>query len=131
MAHMFQSPDVPTDVADIIGRAHWRSARSTEDVAPHQYNVLGWERDDLTASEFRLVAATIKKLGRLEEWTPPEEWVRRWGGKPMRNRYLYVGEYAYWYTHPRDSAPMLNREHVSVQRGTPTRRVIALTEQMF
>jgi hypothetical protein len=65
---------------------------------------------------------SIKDLGRLEEWTPPDEWVRRWRGRPMRNRYLYVGEYAYWFTRPR--VPMLNRERVSVQQATPTRRVV-------
>jgi hypothetical protein len=32
----------------IIARAHWRSAQSTEDVAPHQYVVLGWDEDDFT-----------------------------------------------------------------------------------
>ena len=40
----------------------------------------------------------------------------------MRNRYLYIGEYAYWFTGPR--VPMLNREHVSVQQAMPSRRVV-------
>ncbi len=40
----------------------------------------------------------------------------------MRNRYLYVREYAYWFTRPR--VAMLNREHVSVQQATQTRRVV-------
>jgi hypothetical protein len=34
------------------------------------------------------------------------------------------GEYAYWFTWPRKSVPMLNREHVSVQRETPTRCLV-------
>ncbi|CAN5155097.1 hypothetical protein BH24ACT23_BH24ACT23_10180 [soil metagenome] len=42
----------------------------------------------------------------------------------MRNRYLYVGEFAYWFTWPRGRVPMLNREHVSVQETTPTREVV-------
>jgi hypothetical protein len=39
----------------------------------------------------------------------------------MRNHYLYIGEYAYWFTRPR--VPMLNREHLSVQRRL-RRRVV-------
>jgi hypothetical protein len=115
---------VPDEIHDLIRRAHWQSAKSTEDVAPHQYVVLDWNKDDLSEKEFWFFVRTIKDLGRLEEWTPPEEWVRRWGGRPMRNRYLYVGEHAYWFTHPRKSVPMLNREHGSVQAATPTRRVV-------
>ena len=38
----------------------------------------------------------------------------------MRNRYLYVGEFAYWFTWPRGRVPMLNREHVSVQERDRT-----------
>jgi hypothetical protein len=116
----------------IIARAHWQSAKSTEDVAPHQYVVLGWDKDDLTDEEFWRFEATIKAKGRLEEWTPPEEWVRRWGGRPMTNRYLYVGDgYAYWFTWPRDRVPMLNREHVSVQEQTPTRQPIAEQQSLL
>ena len=33
----------------------------------------------------------------------------------MTNRYLYMADYAYWFTWPRGRVPMLNREHVSVQ----------------
>jgi hypothetical protein len=113
---------VPDEIHDLIRRAHWQSAKSTEDVAPHQYVVIGWNKDDLTDEEFWFFVRTIKDLGRLEEWTPPDEWVRRWGGRPMRNRYLYIREHAYWFTRPR--VPMLNREHVSVQHATPTRRVV-------
>jgi hypothetical protein len=40
----------------------------------------------------------------------------------MQNHYLYIREYAYWFTRPR--VPMLNREHVSVQQATATRRVV-------
>ena len=110
-----------SEVEDFIARAHWQSAKSTEDVAPHQYVVLGWDRDDITDAEFWSFASLIKAEGRLEEWTPPPEWVRRWGGKPMTNRYLYIGDFAYWFTWPKRSVPMLNREHVSVQESTPTR----------
>jgi hypothetical protein len=60
----------------------------------------------------------IKTEGRRELWTPPKEWVDRWGGKPMKNRYLYVGGYAYWFTCPYGAVPMLNREHISVQERT-------------
>ncbi len=41
-------------------------------------------------------------------------------GPPTKNRYLYLDEHAYWLT--RGRMPMLNREHVSVQQQTPTRR---------
>ena len=106
-----------------IERAAWTSAKSTEDVAPHQYVVKGWDRDDITVDEFWAFADLVKTRGREEIWTPPAEWVRRWGGRPMTNRYLYVGEHAYWFTWPRKSVPMLNREHVEVQLRTPTRRI--------
>ncbi len=113
---------VADEIHDLIRRAHWQSAKSTEDVAPHQYVVIGWKQDDLTAEEFWFLLRTIKDLGRLEEWTPPDQWVRRWGGRPMRNRYLYIGEHAYWFT--RSRVAMLNREHVAAQEATPTRRVV-------
>lgn len=116
------TPCMPeTDVADFIERAAWTSAKSTEDVAPHQYIVKGWDRDDITDDEFWAFVARVRSQGRKEEWTPPAEWVRRWGGKPMVNSYLYVGEHAYWFTWPRGRVPMLNREHVSVQGRAPTR----------
>ncbi len=107
-----------------IERAAWTSAKSTEDVAPHQYIVKGWDRDDITEPEFWRFVDLIKATGREEVWTPPDEWVRRWGGRAMTNRYLYIGRYAYWFTWPRESVPMLNRELVSVQAETPTRRMV-------
>jgi hypothetical protein len=119
------------EVLAIIERAAWHSAKSTEDVAPHQYVVQGWNRDDVTVDEFELLANAVKTYGRIEEWTPPAEWVQRWGGRPMTNSYLYVGDYAYWFTWPRDRVPMLNREHVSVQLATPTRRVVDEPERLF
>ena len=112
------------EAEDVIERAAWTSAKSTEDFAPHQYVVRGWDRDDLIEEEFWRVVALIKTQGRLEEWTPPQEWVRRWGGRRMTNRYLYMGDYAYWFTWPRGSVPMLNREHVSVQERDRTRRPV-------
>jgi hypothetical protein len=42
----------------------------------------------------------------------------------MKNRYLYVGEYAYWFTCPYGAVPMLNREHISVQERDRTRTVL-------
>ena len=108
----------------IIAGAHWQSAKSTEDVTPHQYSVNGWDRDDVTDEEFWQAVAFIKAHGRLEEWTPPAEWVRRWGGRPMQNRYLYVGEYAYWFAWPRGHVPMLDCERVSVQEEAGTRRPV-------
>ena len=109
------------EALSFIERAAWTSAKTTEDVAPHQYVVKGWDRDDITEAEFWAFADLVKTRGQVEIWTPPAEWVRRWGGRPMTNRYLYLGEYAYWFTWPRSSVPMLNREHVSVQRAAPTR----------
>ena len=96
----------------VISRAHWQSARSTEDVAPHAYVVLGWAKDDLTEREFWRFVALIQVEGRVELWTPPAEWVRRWGGKPMRGRYLYIGNHAHWFSRGRGGTPMLNREHL-------------------
>jgi hypothetical protein len=120
--------DVSAEVLDLIRRCHWQSAKSTEDVAPHQYVVLNWSRDDVTEGQFWDLVSIIKTHGRLEEWTPPAEWVRRWGGRPMVNSYLYVdigdGLFAYWFTNPRNRTPMLNRERVAQQERTPTRRVI-------
>jgi hypothetical protein len=111
---------------DFISRTAWRSAQSTEDVAPHQYVVQkrGQRRDDFTEEEFWRLVELIKTEGRRELWTPPEEWARRWGGKPMKNQYLYIGEYAYWFTCPYGAVPMLNREHLSVQEQNPTRTVL-------
>ena len=111
------------EAQDFIERAAWTSAKSTEDVAPHQYIVRGWDRDDIGDAEFWAFVALVKETGREEEWTRPAEWVRRWGGRPLRNRYLYLDGFAYWFTWPRDRVPMLNREHVSVQERDRTRRV--------
>jgi hypothetical protein len=44
------------------------------------------------------------------------------GGKPQKNRYLYVGEHAYWVTWA--GVSMLNREHVSVQERDRMRTVL-------
>ena len=113
------------EIRDVLARAAWRSAKSTEDIAPHQYVVIGWDRDDVEEKEFWSVVNHIRAHGREEIWTPPAEWVRRWGGKPMKNTYWYPGDgYAYWFTWPRGRVPMLNREHVSVQEQSPTREVI-------
>ena len=115
--------EIPAIIHELIDRAYWQSCKSTNDYAPHQYVVKGWQKDDLTEEEFWEFARIVKALGRIEEWTPPAEWV---GGRVMTNRYLYVGEFAYWFTWPRKSVPMLNREHVSVQQESPTRRVVGL-----
>jgi hypothetical protein len=119
------------EIIDIIERAHWQTAKSVEHVegGQHQYVVIGWDRDDLSRDEFWLLANTIRTHGRLEEWTPPEGFYDSGNRRPVRNRYLYVGEYAMWFTHPRRSIPMLNREHVAVQAKTPTRRVVGTQDQ--
>jgi hypothetical protein len=118
------TPLLDPELLDIIRRAAWTSAKSTEDVAPHQYVVKGWNKDDVTAQDFDLLAAAIKTYGRVEVWTPPDEWVRRWGGREQRNRYLYAGGYAMWFTFPRGRVPMLNRELTTWQQANLTRRVI-------
>jgi hypothetical protein len=123
-----QKPDVPESIHDIIRRAHWQTATSVEHVAPHEYVVCGWDRDDLTSAEFWFFVETIRRLGRLEEWTPPEGFYDSDNRRPMQNTYLHIDQFAYWFTQPRKSVPMLNREHVSVQEATPTRRVVG--EQM-
>lgn len=113
-------------ILDLIERAHWQTAKTVEHIAAgrHQYNVLGWSKDDLTRDQFWQLANVIRSVGRLEEWTPPEGFYDSGNRRPMTNRYLYLGDYAYWYTHPRNSIPMLNREHVDIQLATPTRRVL-------
>ena len=117
------------EAEDLINRAEWRSAKaalrsgkSIDDVAPHQYVVQkrGQRRDDFAEEEFWQMVELIKAEGRLERWTPPEGWE----GRPQRNRYLYLGEYAYWFTMPYGAVPMLNREHVSVQERDGTRTVL-------
>lgn len=115
------------ELHDIIARAHWQTAKSVEHVegGQHAYNVIGTSKDDLTNEEFWLVAKAIRLLGRDEVWTPPEGFFddpsKR---RPMKNTYLYVGDYAYWFTKGYRSKPMLNREHISVQAKTPTRQVV-------
>ena len=123
------SAKLTEQVLDIIRRCHWHSAKSVEAVAPHQYNVLGWDRDDVTEQEFWLVRDAIQAHGRREEWVPPEGFYDSGNRRPMRNTYLYVDEFAYWFTYPRGRVPMLNREHVSVQQATPTRRALDEPEQ--
>jgi hypothetical protein len=116
---------VSNEVLGIIGRAHWQSARTVEAIAPHQYVVIGWDRDDVTEAEFWKVVKTIESLGREEVWTAPEGFYDSGRRHSIKNRYLYPGDgFAYWFTHPRKSVPMLNREHVSVQQQAPTRRVV-------
>jgi hypothetical protein len=119
----------PGTVQALIGRAHWQNARSVQAVAPHSYCVKGWDKDDLTEHEFWLLVQIIKTHGRREEWVPPAGFYTSGSRRPMTNTYLYVSEpsgalYAYWFTFPRGRVPMLNREHVSVQQRTPTRRVV-------
>jgi hypothetical protein len=57
----YQTPDVPAEILELVERAHWQSARTVEHVAPHQYNVLGWDKDDLTDEEFWKLAKAIKQ----------------------------------------------------------------------
>jgi hypothetical protein len=123
---MNPEPFTMEEAEDFISRAAWTSAKSTEDVAPHQYVVQkrGQRRDDFTEEEFWRMVELIKTEGRRELWTPPKGWVDRWGGKAMKNRYLYMGEYAYWFTCPYGAVPMLNREHSSVQERGRTRTVL-------
>jgi hypothetical protein len=129
MAPEQYEPLTMEEAEDFIGRAEWRpaksrlrSGKSIEDVAPHEYVVQkrGQGRDDFTEDEFWRFNARINAEGRWELWTPPSGWE----GKPQKNRYLYVGEYAYWFTMPYGAVPMLNREHLSVQERDHTRTVL-------
>jgi hypothetical protein len=113
---------VSPELLDILERMHWRSARTVEAVAPHQYNVKGWDRDDVTEAEFWSVVDIVRAVGRVEEWTPPAGFYDSGNRRPMLNTYLYLGDHAYWFTQPRDRPAMLNRESVSVQLRSPTRR---------
>jgi hypothetical protein len=131
----FAVPDHSAGVTDeiraIIRRAHWQEAKTVEAVAPHQYVVRGWDKDDVTEAGFDLVAAAIKAHGRLEEWTPPAGFYDSGNRRPMQNRYLYIGDgYAYWFTRPRGRVSMLNRERTSVQLANPTRRVVGGTTSL-
>ena len=122
MAPKQYKPLTKKQAADFIRRAEWRSAKSVEDVAPHQYVVQkrGQRRDDFTEEEFWRMVERIKTEGRRERFTPPPDFNVR----PQTNRYLYVGKYAYWFTMPFGAVPMLNREHVSVQKRDHTRTVL-------
>jgi hypothetical protein len=114
-------------VLDIIRRAHWQSARSVAHVpgGKHAYVVMGWNKDDVTEGEFFLAVSAIRTYGRREVWTPPVGFYDSGNRRPMTNTYLYLGEFAYWYTKPSEGPHMLNRESVAVQLATPTRRVLA------
>jgi hypothetical protein len=112
-------------VHDLIARAHWQTAKSVEHVegGQHQYNVKGWDKDDLTEDEFWLLVNVIKAHGRQEVWTAPAGFYDSGKRPSFKNTYLYPGDgFAYWFTWPRNAVPMLNREHVSVQEKAPTRR---------
>src|SRR4051794_37896311 len=115
-----------------IRRAAWTSAKSTEDVgtAPVSgHTAIEPQRQRLGGRVLRFVNL-IKTEGRVEEWTPPAEWVRRWGGRPMTNRYWHPGDGYAWFTWPRKSVPMLNREHISVQEQDRTRRPVAEQQRL-
>ena len=114
---------VPDAVHAILARMHWQDARSVQHVAPHQYVVAGWAKDDVTEAEFWSVVNIVRAVGRVEEWTPPAGFYDSGNRRPTLNTYLYVGGYAYWFTSPSAAVPMLNREHVSVQLRRPTRRL--------
>ena len=112
-------------VQALIGRAHWRSAKSVEHVpgGAHQYVVLG--QAGLTDHEFWNIAHLIKAHGRDEWWQSPPGFYSSGKRPTFRGQYLYPGDgHAYWFTHPKDRSPMLNREHLSVQEQTPTRRAV-------
>lgn len=111
----------------LIEKAHWQSAKSVEHVpgGQHQYCVLGWSKDQLTEPEFWAMWETIRAKGRREIWVPPPGFYDSGNRRPMENTYLYLPDgFSYWTTWPRKSVPMLNREHVSVQETTPTRRPV-------
>lgn len=104
-------------------RWYWQSAKSVEAVAPHQYVVAGWKKDDVTEAEFWSVVNVVRAIGRVEEWTPPVGFYDSGSRRPTLNTYAYIDGYAIWFTQPRGRAAMLNRESTDVQRATPTRRL--------
>jgi hypothetical protein len=118
----------PDTIGALIRKAHWQSAKSVAEVAPHAYCVKGWSKDQLTEHEFSLLAKVIKTHGRRETWVPPAGFYDSGNRRPQTNTYLYLSEpsgalYAYWFTFPRGRVAMLNRESVALQQATPTRRV--------
>ncbi len=74
MAREQYQPLTMEEAEDFIGRTAWRSAQSTEDVAPHQYVVQkrGQRRDDFTEEDFWRMVELIKTEGHRELWTPPK-----------------------------------------------------------
>ena len=59
-----QKAKLVSESAQKAAQTSMSGRKSTEDVAPHQYVVKGWERDDLTEQEFWQVATLIKAAGR-------------------------------------------------------------------
>jgi hypothetical protein len=119
----------PGIVQALIERAHWQTAKTvTVAAGQHEYVVRGWAKDDLSEREFDLLTAILKTHGRREEWVAPEGFYDSGKRPKYKNSYLYVvteaGHHAYWFTWPRNRRSMLNREHVDIQRQTPTRRPI-------
>jgi hypothetical protein len=112
---------VPPDVLELIERMHWQNARSVERVARHSYRVAGWDRDDVTETEFWRVVDVVRAVGRIEVWTAPAGFYDSGRRPQLTNRYMYVPPFAYWYTTARSATHMLNREHVDVQLRSPTR----------
>lgn len=104
----FPDHSVSPQILAILARAHWQSARSVEAVAPHQYVVIGWDKDDLTEAEFWAVRDAIRALGRREVWRAPRGFYSDGRRPEMVGSYLYVKSFAHSYTKP--SKPMLNRE---------------------
>jgi hypothetical protein len=45
------SDQIPAEIRQITERMHWQNARSVDAVAPHAYNVCGWDRDDATEAQ--------------------------------------------------------------------------------
>ena len=113
-------------VREFIERAAWQTAKSVEHVAggSHQYIVRDSGKDDITPDEFADFRNVIQRFGRHEQWQAPPAFYSDGRRPRYKNHYLYVAEFAYWHTWPRACPSMLNREHVSVQLATPTRRVI-------
>ena len=109
--------EIPGFVADFVDTAPWRPIRSLkarlegrDPCAPadppceHQRELFGEDpiadphwyvmRHYVDGSEFRKVASAVRKLGYRAEY------IRPYNPRPLRNNYLELGEYVYWWIYP-------------------------------
>ncbi len=75
---------------------------------PHEYVILGWR--EVPSDEFRAFCALIRQIGYRGEYVAPYR-----PGSVMRNHYLELDGWCYWWIYPR----MLNRERAEFRKHVP------------